>query len=117
MPQALAGLCTMGQTSAYPGLPLITSSTTAAATMVALRDALAWVTQAPAMAQVREDLFIRAFEALPIAHYQVCRDMRDAAVAAVAPIIADVVTALGTEKVRSVLPVLRELRLRMESEA
>ena len=45
------------------------------------------------------------------------RAARDAAVAAVAPIIADVVTALGTEKVRSVLPVLRELRLRMESEA
>jgi hypothetical protein len=34
------------------------------------------------MAQVREDLFIRAFEALPITHYQVCRDMRDAAVGA-----------------------------------
>jgi hypothetical protein len=50
--------------------------------MAALRDALAWVAQAPAMAQVREDLFIRAFEALPIAHYQVCRDMRDAAVGA-----------------------------------
>ncbi len=44
------------------------------------------------------------------------RAARDAAVAAVAPIIADVVTSLGTEKVRSVLPVLRELRLRMESE-
>jgi DNA-binding MarR family transcriptional regulator len=44
------------------------------------------------------------------------RAARDAAVAAVAPIIADAVTALGTEKVRAVLPVLRELRLRMENE-
>ena len=45
------------------------------------------------------------------------RAARDAAVAAVAPIIADVVTALGTEKVRSVLPVLRELRLLIEIQA
>lgn len=81
-PDITAGTRVLGETAAYPGLPLITSSTTAAATMAALRDALAWVTHAPAMAQVREDLFIRAFEALPIAHYQVCRDMRDAAVAA-----------------------------------
>ncbi len=44
------------------------------------------------------------------------RAARDAAVASVAPIIADTVTALGADKVRAVLPVLRELRLRMESE-
>ena len=44
------------------------------------------------------------------------RAARDAAVAAVAPIIADAVTALGAEKVRAVLPVLRELRQRMEGE-
>jgi hypothetical protein len=37
-------------------------------------------------------------------------------VAAVSPLIADVVTALGADKVRAVLPVLRELRLRMEDE-
>jgi len=44
------------------------------------------------------------------------RAARDAAVAAVVPLIADVVTALGADKVRAVLPVLRELRLRMEGE-
>ena len=44
------------------------------------------------------------------------RAARDAAVAAVAPLIAEVVTALGAEKVRAVLPVLRELRVRMETE-
>ncbi len=44
------------------------------------------------------------------------RAARDAAVASVAPIIADAVTALGADKVRAVLPVLRELRLRMESD-
>lgn len=44
------------------------------------------------------------------------RAARDAAVAAVSPMIADVVTALGADKVRAVLPVLRELRLRMEDD-
>lgn len=44
------------------------------------------------------------------------RAARDAAVASIAPIIAHAVTALGAEKVRAVLPVLRELRQRMEDE-
>lgn len=44
------------------------------------------------------------------------RAARDSAVASVAPIISAAVTALGADKVRAVLPVLRELRLRMESE-
>jgi DNA-binding MarR family transcriptional regulator len=43
------------------------------------------------------------------------RAARDAAVAAVAPLIGDVVAALGMDKVRAALPVLREIRLRMES--
>ncbi|MFN3606494.1 MAG: MarR family winged helix-turn-helix transcriptional regulator, partial [Cypionkella sp.] len=38
------------------------------------------------------------------------RSARDAAVAAVAPLIGDVVAALGAERVRAVLPVLREIR-------
>jgi DNA-binding MarR family transcriptional regulator len=42
------------------------------------------------------------------------RAARDAAVAAVTPLIGDVVAALGIEKVRAALPVLREIRLRME---
>ncbi|MDZ7905710.1 MAG: helix-turn-helix domain-containing protein [Cypionkella sp.] len=42
------------------------------------------------------------------------RAARDAAVAAVAPLIGDVVAGLGIEKVRAILPILREIRLRME---
>ena len=80
-PDITAGTRVLCETAAYPGLPLITSSTTTPATLAALRNALAWMTQAPSMAQVRDDLFIRAFEALPIARYQVCRDMRDTATA------------------------------------
>ncbi|AXQ94973.1 MarR family transcriptional regulator [Cereibacter azotoformans] len=44
------------------------------------------------------------------------RSARDAAVAAIAPLIAEVVEALGAERVRAVLPVLREMRTRFEEE-
>jgi DNA-binding MarR family transcriptional regulator len=44
------------------------------------------------------------------------RAARDAAVQVIAPLIADVVQALGAERVRSVLPVLRELRTRLEDD-
>lgn len=44
------------------------------------------------------------------------RAARDAAVASVVPLIGEVVQALGAEKVRTLLPVLRELRLKMEGE-
>ena len=38
---------------------------------------------------------------------------RDAALAAIAPVIADVVSNVGEEKVRSALPILREMRLKL----
>jgi DNA-binding MarR family transcriptional regulator len=44
------------------------------------------------------------------------RSARDAAVQAVAPLIAEVVQALGADRVRAVLPVLREMRTRLEGE-
>jgi DNA-binding MarR family transcriptional regulator len=44
------------------------------------------------------------------------RAARDAAVQAIAPLIAEVVESLGAERVRSVLPVLRELRTRLEDD-
>jgi DNA-binding MarR family transcriptional regulator len=42
------------------------------------------------------------------------RQARDEALAAVAPILNDAVEAAGTEKVRSILPVLREIRQRFD---
>lgn len=45
------------------------------------------------------------------------RAARDAAVQAVVPLIADVVDALGADRVRQLLPVLRELRGRLEGDA
>ena len=44
------------------------------------------------------------------------RAARDAAVQSVAPLIAEVVSALGADRVRALMPVLRELRIRLESE-
>jgi DNA-binding MarR family transcriptional regulator len=44
------------------------------------------------------------------------RAARDAAVQSVAPLIGEVVQALGADRVRMVLPVLRELRVRLEGE-
>ncbi|MBT8456516.1 MAG: MarR family transcriptional regulator [Rhodobacteraceae bacterium] len=43
------------------------------------------------------------------------RAARDAAIAAIAPIIGDVVESIGAEKVRAVLPVLREVRSRFDA--
>ncbi len=42
------------------------------------------------------------------------RAAREAALASIAPVLAEVVGALGPDRVRAVLPVLRELRLRLE---
>ncbi len=44
------------------------------------------------------------------------RAARNAAVDAIAPLIGEVVQALGAERVRAVLPVLREMRTRLEGE-
>ena len=44
------------------------------------------------------------------------RAARDHAVQSIAPLIAEVVQALGADRVRAILPVLRELRTRMEGE-
>ena len=44
------------------------------------------------------------------------RAARDTAVQAVAPLIGEVVTSLGADRVRALLPVLREMRARMEDD-
>lgn len=43
------------------------------------------------------------------------RAARDAALAAIAPLLSDVVRDIGPERVRAALPVLRELRVRLGS--
>jgi DNA-binding MarR family transcriptional regulator len=41
------------------------------------------------------------------------RSARDAALAAITPVVGDVVRSVGADKVRAALPVLREIRLRL----
>lgn len=41
------------------------------------------------------------------------RAARDAALAAITPLIGDVVKSIGADKVRAILPVLRDLRIRL----
>jgi DNA-binding MarR family transcriptional regulator len=45
------------------------------------------------------------------------RAARDAAVQSIAPVIAEVVAKIGAARVRAVLPVLREMRVRLEGES
>jgi DNA-binding MarR family transcriptional regulator len=45
------------------------------------------------------------------------RAARDAALSAIAPIISDAVEAIGVDRVRTALPVLRELRERFDAES
>ena len=44
------------------------------------------------------------------------RAARDVALAAITPVVAEAAAALGTDRVRAVLPVLRELRTRLDNE-
>jgi len=44
------------------------------------------------------------------------RQARDAALAAISPMISELVSELGEDKVRAVLPILRELRLKLEDD-
>ena len=52
------------------------------------------------------------FVAISPSGRQACKD----AFNVVAPIVAEVVKAIGSDKVRGALPVLRELRIRMSEE-
>jgi ABC-type phosphate/phosphonate transport system substrate-binding protein len=76
MQQTVAGLCTIGQTQAYPGLPLITGKSTSAAELRALQAVLAALVQDPAAADALAALGIVGFQTLPLETYQVCVDMR-----------------------------------------
>jgi len=76
LPQALAGLCTIGETPAYPGLPLITGQSTSTAELRRLQVVLAALVRDPAAADALAALGITGFQTLPIETYQVCIDMR-----------------------------------------
>jgi ABC-type phosphate/phosphonate transport system substrate-binding protein len=64
-PELLAGLRVIGSTARAPGLPLVTSAHAPAAELRAMRRALEGACNNPRLANAREELFIRGFEALP----------------------------------------------------
>ncbi len=81
LPDICEGLCVVGESAPYPGLPLITSMNTSDADMAALRTALGQAAQSAALATTLGALFISGFEAIDLAAYQVCLDMQDQALA------------------------------------
>jgi ABC-type phosphate/phosphonate transport system substrate-binding protein len=64
-----------------PGLPLVTAATTDAATIDALRHALADVAADPTLSAVRAELLIEGFEVLPIEAYAAIPSFEASAVA------------------------------------
>ena len=80
-PSAADGLCVVGQTGSYPGLPLITSRDTPAAELQALRAALRGVFSQPEAAPALAALVIVGFEALDASAYARCVAMENSATA------------------------------------
>lgn len=76
MPQTVEGVCVVGQTQPYPGLPLVTGRDTSAPERLAVQTALTAMVRDPAAAPALGALGIQGFETLPHASYQVCVDMR-----------------------------------------
>jgi len=76
MPQTVEGVCVVGQTQPYPGLPLVTGRDTSASELLAVQTALAALVRDAAAAPALHALGIKGFETLPLARYQVCVDMR-----------------------------------------
>ncbi len=81
LPAVTHGVRLLAQSDPYPSLPLITSMDTSPSELAALRAALSWSMQEPALADIRADLFLCAFEPLERSAYQLCRHMRDQSVA------------------------------------
>ena len=78
-PQAAQGLCVIGTTEAYPGLPLVTALATSAAEVALLQQALRAVVADPQAANTLEALGITGFETPDLGVYQRCVEMRESA--------------------------------------
>ena len=85
---ATEGLCTIGHSAPYPGLPLITSLHTPPEQVQALRHSLQCLVIAPAAAQALGQLLIEGFETPDLAVYQRCIEMESSAIASGYPQLA-----------------------------
>ena len=81
LPDICEGLCVVGESAPYPGLPLITSMNTSDADIAALRAALDQAMRSSALAPTLAALFIHRFDTVDLTAYQVCLDMQDQALA------------------------------------
>ena len=77
---ATQGLCVIGHSAPYPGLPLITALSTPPEQVQALRTWLHGLITAPAAAPALAQLLISGFETPDLADYQKCIDMEISAV-------------------------------------
>ena len=78
-PDLVRGLRVIGWTASAPGLPLITSGTTTAADLAALREALQAACSDPALADVRAALFIGGFQVVTKEAWRVIEGVRRSA--------------------------------------
>ena len=86
--QATQGLCAIGHSAAYPGLPLITSLNTPPRQVQALRDGLHTLFQVPEAAGALAQLMISGFETPDLAVYQRCVAMEHSAMGSGYPHLA-----------------------------
>ncbi len=80
-PNATRGIRVLGETAAYPGLPLVTAGSTSDAELASLRDVIAQAVRDPELASLWRDLFVTGFEPLDEAAYLTCSAMQDGALA------------------------------------
>ena len=85
---ATEGLCTIGHSAPYPGLPLITSLHTPPEQVQALRHGLHSLVLPPAAAHALGQLLIEGFETPDLAVYQRCIAMESSAIASGYPQLA-----------------------------
>jgi ABC-type phosphate/phosphonate transport system substrate-binding protein len=85
---ATEGLCAIGHSAPYPGLPLITSLHTPPEQVQALRHGLRGLVIAPAAAQALGQLLIEGFKTPDLAVYQRCMEMESSAIASGYPQLA-----------------------------
>lgn len=78
-PQATQGVCVIGTTEAYPGLPLVSARATSVAEVALLQQALRDVVADPLAASTLEALGITGFETPDLGVYQRCVEMRESA--------------------------------------
>lgn len=85
---ATGGLCAIGHSAPYPGLPLVTSLHTSGAQVQALRDALHVLVRTSIAENALSQLLISGFETPDVATYQRCIDMENRATASGYPQLA-----------------------------